>query len=231
MGDGQQSNNPWLQEFPDPITRASWDNYLTISASDAKDLGIKNVNVANGALNGSYANVEVKNTVLKVPVIIQPGQAKGSIGLALGYGKIKGIKEEMQVGVNAFKFYNNFNQVQDANVSLADGFHEFACVQLHNTLMGRGDIVKETTLEIFNTKNKKDWNPVPVVSKNHIEEYEYENKNKLNLKNNIYFTIHLRGPRGSTIRGVPQHGSEAGRTSRTHAVLRLHRVRVLDEPC
>jgi molybdopterin-containing oxidoreductase family iron-sulfur binding subunit len=27
MGDGQQAN-PWLQEFPDPITRVSWDNYL-----------------------------------------------------------------------------------------------------------------------------------------------------------------------------------------------------------
>ncbi|MCB0447232.1 MAG: quinol:cytochrome C oxidoreductase, partial [Gelidibacter sp.] len=26
MGDGQQANNPWLQEFPDPITRTSWDN-------------------------------------------------------------------------------------------------------------------------------------------------------------------------------------------------------------
>src|SRR5690606_9636833 len=24
MGDGQQANNPWLQEFPDPITRTSW---------------------------------------------------------------------------------------------------------------------------------------------------------------------------------------------------------------
>ena len=31
MGDGQQANNPWLQEFPDPITRVSWDNYLTVS--------------------------------------------------------------------------------------------------------------------------------------------------------------------------------------------------------
>ncbi len=28
MGDGQQANNPWLQEFPDPITRTTWDNYL-----------------------------------------------------------------------------------------------------------------------------------------------------------------------------------------------------------
>ena len=30
MGDGQQASNPWLQEFPDPITRVSWDNYVTI---------------------------------------------------------------------------------------------------------------------------------------------------------------------------------------------------------
>ena len=62
---------------------------------------------------------------------------------------------------------NGFNAVQEVSVSAADGEHEFACVQLHNTLMGRGDIVKETTLEIFNTKDKKYWNAVPVVSLNH----------------------------------------------------------------
>ena len=38
MGDGQQANNPWLQEFPDPLTRATWDNYLTVSEADAKEL-------------------------------------------------------------------------------------------------------------------------------------------------------------------------------------------------
>src|SRR5690606_36040789 len=27
LGDGQQANNPWLQELPDPITRTTWDNY------------------------------------------------------------------------------------------------------------------------------------------------------------------------------------------------------------
>jgi MoCo/4Fe-4S cofactor protein with predicted Tat translocation signal len=170
MGDGQQSNNPWLQEFPDPITRVSWDNYITISASDAAEAGLKNVNVANGALNGSYAKVTVGGTTLTVPVIIQPGQAKGSIGLALGYGEKAGLQEEMQVGVNAFEFYNDFKPVQNASIALAEGFHEFACVQLHNTLMGRGDIIKETTLEVFNTKDKAYWNAIPVVSKNHMEE-------------------------------------------------------------
>ena len=170
MGDGQQANNPWLQEFPDPITRVAWDNYLTVAAADASALGLKNVNVANGALNGSYAKVTVGDKTLTLPVVIQPGQAKGSVGLALGYGERKGLQDEMQVGVNAYAFYNNANTVQEVSVSLADGYHEFACTQLHNTLMGRGDIVKETTLEVFNTKDKAYWNAIPVVSKNHIEE-------------------------------------------------------------
>ncbi|XCF06674.1 TAT-variant-translocated molybdopterin oxidoreductase [Tamlana crocina] len=169
MGDGQQANNPWLQEFPDPITRTSWDNYLTVSKADAEALGLMNKHVANGALNGSYAKVTVNGVSVTAPVIIQPGQAKGSVGLSFGYGRTLGLKEEMQTGVNAYPLYQNFNNVQSVSVEAASGEHEFACVQLHNTLMGRGDIVKETTLEIFNTKDKKYWNAVPVVSLNHEE--------------------------------------------------------------
>ena len=169
MGDGQQANNPWLQEFPDPITRVSWDNYLTVSAADAQKIGLKNINVADGALNGSYAKVTVGNKSLVAPVLIQPGQAQGTVGLAFGYGERRGLQDEMQVGVNAYPLYNNFEAVQQVTLSPADGYHEFACVQLHNTLMGRGDIIKETTLEIFNTKDKEYWNAVPKVSKNHIE--------------------------------------------------------------
>jgi len=170
MGDGQQANNPWLQEFPDPITRTSWDNYLTVSKADAAALGLINENVANGALNGSYANVTVDGvTIENVPVIIQPGQAKGSVGLSFGYGRTSGLKDEMKTGVNAYALYQNFNTVQNINVTAASGMHEFACVQLQNTLMGRGDIIRETTLEVFNTKDKAHWNPVAVVSLDHKE--------------------------------------------------------------
>ena len=169
MGDGQQPNNPWLQEFPDPITRVTWDNYLTISSFDANRIGLKNLNVADGALNGSYAKISSGESTLKIPVVIQPGQAKGSVGLALGYGRKLGIQEEMQTGENAFVFFKSFRKNQSVKVELTDGFHEFACTQLQNTLMGRGDIIKESTLEIFNTKDKEYWNPIPKVSKNHIE--------------------------------------------------------------
>ncbi|WGD35457.1 TAT-variant-translocated molybdopterin oxidoreductase [Olleya sp. YS] len=174
MGDGQQANNPWLQEFPDPITRTSWDNYLTVSKSDAEAWNLVNTNDATGALNGSYVNLKVGKAELKnVPVIIQPGQAKGSVGLAFGYGRNAGLKDDMKTGVNAFALYNDFDTIQNVSIEPVAGMHEFACVQLQNTLMGRGDIIKETTLEIFNTYDKEDhkhgWNKIPVVSLNHEE--------------------------------------------------------------
>jgi len=87
MGDGQQANNPWLQEMPDPISRVSWDNYLTVSKSDAKVLGIENTNDSNGALNSNFAMVSLNGKSIQIPVIIQPGQAKGSVGLSFGYGR------------------------------------------------------------------------------------------------------------------------------------------------
>ncbi len=170
MGDGQQANNPWLQEFPDPITRASWDNYVTVSKSDAEAWGLENWNVANGGLNGSYVTLSANGVKLeKVPVMIQPGQAKGTVGLALGYGRKASLKEEMQVGVNAYALYSNFNNVQNVSIAKEDGEHEFACVQLQKTLMGRGDIIKETSLEVFNTKDATEWNIMPVVSLDHKE--------------------------------------------------------------
>jgi len=171
MGDGQHANNPWLQEFPDPITRVSWDNYVTVSNADAKKLGLTNEIVANGGLNGSYATITTADgsKLENVPVIVQPGQAIGTVGLAIGYGRKAALKEEMQVGLNAYALYKNFNSVQSVSIAKANGEHEFACVQGQKTLMGRGDIIKETTLEIFNSKDAKHWNEQPMVSLDHQE--------------------------------------------------------------
>lgn len=171
MGDGQHANNPWLQEFPDPITRVSWDNYVTVSNADAKKLGLSNEIVANGGLNGSYATITTADgsKLENVPVIVQPGQAVGTVGLAVGYGRKAALKEEMQVGLNAYALYKNFNSVQSVSIAKANGEHEFACVQGQKTLMGRGDIIKETTLDVFNKENAEHWNPQPMVSLDHQE--------------------------------------------------------------
>ncbi len=173
LGDGQQANNPWLQELPDPITRTTWDNYLTVSQKDAEGFGIENWNVANGGLNGSLVELTLGGVTVTLPALIQPGQAVGSIGLALGYGRKAGMKEEMKTGKNAYHFYSDFNNSQyGASLKVVAGEHKFACTQLQNTMMGRGDIIKETTLDTFNDHSldpKHTWNPMPVVSLKHQE--------------------------------------------------------------
>ena len=170
LGDGQQANNPWLQEMPDPITRTTWDNYVTISSADAENLDLENWNVSNGALNGSYVSVKLDDVVLdRVPVYIQPGQAKGTIGLALGYGKKAAIQKEMQTGVNAYPLYKDFNTFQNVTIQKVDGEHEFACTQLQNTMAGREDIVRETTLAEFLNKPREEWNPIPEAPYDHQE--------------------------------------------------------------
>ena len=175
LGDGKQANNPWLQEFPDPITRASWDNYLTISIADARELGFENPVKDNGAIDGDYANVTVNGvTVENIPVMIQPGQAKGSIGLALGYGRTLDFKEDMQVGVNAYPLYINNNHIQyGVSIEKTSGTHKFACTQVQKTIAGRHDILKVASLKDFKTVDPKDhhhgWNKPAYVSYDHQE--------------------------------------------------------------
>ncbi|MGG7552377.1 TAT-variant-translocated molybdopterin oxidoreductase [Chryseobacterium arthrosphaerae] len=150
MGDGTQANNPWLQELPDPITRMSWDNYLTISPKDAEKFGIDNDLNARMQLDGSIVNLTVNGVTIKdVPVFVQPGQAEGSVGLALGYGK-KNSGATADTGVNAYPLFDGSNLVlSGAKIEKTGEDHEFAGIQLQNTLMGRYEIAKEVPLADF----------------------------------------------------------------------------------
>ncbi|MGI9651147.1 TAT-variant-translocated molybdopterin oxidoreductase [Chryseobacterium sp. RLHN22] len=150
IGDGTQANNPWLQELPDPLTRMSWDNYLTISPKDAERLGIENDLNARMQLDGSIVNLTVNGVKIEnVPVFIQPGQADGSVGLALGYGK-KDSGATAETGVNAYPLFDGSNLVvSNVSIEKTGEDHEFAGIQLQNTLMGRYDIAKEVPLSDF----------------------------------------------------------------------------------
>ena len=170
IGDGSQSNNPWLQELPDPITRNSWDNYITINPEDATKLGIQiqdNYNVFNGRMqfDGEFVNVTVNGVTLEVPAFIQPGQAIGTVGLALGYGRTKAGKVGNGVGVNAYELYagNTGAVITKIEKSSTTEKHPFANMQQQPTLMGRYEIARETSLDDFINKDREEWNPVTVM--------------------------------------------------------------------
>jgi molybdopterin-containing oxidoreductase family iron-sulfur binding subunit len=93
MGTGQQANNPWLQECPDPITKATWDNYATISPALAKSMF--GIDLTKNGDTDAYEvhpekpviKITANGKTLELPVIIVPGTNADTIAVALGYGR------------------------------------------------------------------------------------------------------------------------------------------------
>jgi molybdopterin-containing oxidoreductase family iron-sulfur binding subunit len=164
IGDGNQSNNPWLQEVPDPITKITWDNCLTISNLDAQKLKLKTRENIDGSLTSDMVNIILnkKIKIKNIPIYIQPGQAPGSIGLSLGYGKKDG-KISLQSGqINAYKLYIKFNTIQyNIQIQKTNQIYHLASTQTQHTMAGRDkDIAQELLLNEFlllndNEKPKK----------------------------------------------------------------------------
>jgi MoCo/4Fe-4S cofactor protein with predicted Tat translocation signal len=158
---GAWSNNPWLQEMPDPITRTVWDNYLCVSPARAKKL--------NAELTG-FTEVETKKLVVtvkaangysvKLPVIVVPGMHNDVVAIATGYGRDKKVglaaaSDEVkgEGGRNAFPFvvFNGLTMEHHSDVmeitATRDEYH-VAVLQTHNSYEAR-PVVHEYTLEEF----------------------------------------------------------------------------------
>lgn len=141
LREGNMANVSWLQEFPDPVTKICWDNYLCVSPSTALKEGLK---------EGQVLQLSLKNRQIKAPVHIQPGQSEGVLGLALGYGRSLCGKVGRNVGVNAWPLMDLSND-QMVFSGLSVSFKKtgkvipLANVQGHHSMEGR-DIILETTL-------------------------------------------------------------------------------------
>lgn len=149
LRDGAAANNPWLQELPDPITKITWDNALTLSPADALKMGVS---------EGDVVQVKSAANSFEVPVYVLPGQATGSGSLALGYGRTHAGKVGSGVGVNAYAltrmksgYASHF--ASGASVIRTGKRKPLACTQTHHSYEGR-DIVREMTLaELAHGKN------------------------------------------------------------------------------
>jgi molybdopterin-containing oxidoreductase family iron-sulfur binding subunit len=91
--DGTFSNNAWLLELPDAMTKITWGNAALVSPVTAARLGLAVEDVVELSVSGRK---------LRAPVFVMPGQADDSIALALGYGR-EGDEELGKVGVNAYR--------------------------------------------------------------------------------------------------------------------------------
>jgi len=83
MADGRHAHNPWLHELPDPITKCTWDNVAALSPANAARLGVVQGDLVRLTLQRSAG----ADRTVELPAFVQPGQAEGSVAVAIGYGR------------------------------------------------------------------------------------------------------------------------------------------------
>ncbi len=141
LGTGMHANNPWLMELPDPVSRQCWENVAAISPGDAEKFGIRT------------------GTILKIreglilPAFIQPGQAEGTISVALGYGHTDAGTVCNNIGVNLYPFVrmaggNLVYSFEADKIEKTASEAQLALTQVHYSMEGR-PIVRETELSRY----------------------------------------------------------------------------------
>ena len=152
-----------LQELPDPVTRATWDNYVMISPAMAKSL--LDIDISNDGQTDAYevhpAKKVVKVTVngkgtVSLPILIIPGVHPNTVGIAVGYGRTPKLGKVAEgVGKNVFHLLHSTVQmlvidVLNVTVEKTNDTYDIAQIQTHNiyaTSTGdRTDVMKELTL-------------------------------------------------------------------------------------
>lgn len=159
---GAWSNNPWLQEMPDPITKATWDNYACVSPKTAKDMDEELTSITEVVNAKRVIKITANGKTIELPIVVVPGLHNDVIAIAVGYGRDAKVGMAARSGKdksgndiggkNAYPFvgYNgsNFTYSSAATFEKTDRTYEVAITQTHHSYEDR-PIIHEYTLEEF----------------------------------------------------------------------------------
>jgi len=163
VGDGSFTNNGWMQECPDPMTKLTWDNAIIVSPKLATELGFdtktgrfliggiakNNANFKRGREEAPLARLEVDGVIVEGPLHVQPGLADYSVVVHLGYGRSRVGRVGKGTGFDAYPLtHSTANGVRTgARLALdpARGWR-LANTQMHWSMEGRA-ILREANLE------------------------------------------------------------------------------------
>ncbi|WP_347160212.1 TAT-variant-translocated molybdopterin oxidoreductase [Pontibacter chitinilyticus] len=151
IGTGDMANNPWLQEMPDPISKATWGNYVAMPRAMAEEMQV----VQGDVLKVTMANGQV----IELPALAQPGQAKGTVSIAIGYGRnLESMPVAKGVGANAYPIATVVDETVyftgPVKLEKTDALSDIAQTQTHHTIMGRL-VVQESTLDKYKENPKE----------------------------------------------------------------------------
>ncbi len=178
---GPWSNNPWLQEMPDPISKCTWDNYAIMSQNLAKKYGAEWTDLNEVERGKQVVSIKTKNGEVKLPVLVIPGMHDHVVGLALGYGRGEGVgmaanNGTIVTGVKVSQLATVTEagisySIPKATVAKVEGeTFDLAVTQTHHSYQER-PILYEYTLEEF----KKNPSHLADEREHHLSHYTAAN--------------------------------------------------------
>jgi MoCo/4Fe-4S cofactor protein with predicted Tat translocation signal len=93
MYDGRFTNNAWLQELADNVTKLTWDNAALLSYATATRLGVK---------HGDVIVLKHGGRSLEIATYVMPGQDDGTVVLPLGYARTAAGRVGNGVGFDTY---------------------------------------------------------------------------------------------------------------------------------
>jgi len=149
VDDGRYANNGWMQEWPDPMTKLTWDNAVLMSQETAKSLGLKN-EIIKGILVADVVQATLAGRSVEGPALIVPGHANFSVSLPLGYGQEELGPVAKGAGFNAYSLRTSMTDYHGVGLQLkkVGKTCELAVTQEHQVMEGR-DLVREATVSEF----------------------------------------------------------------------------------
>ncbi len=137
VGNGSASNNAWLQEVPNPLTKLTWDNAVIMGYSTALDLGLKSEDVVEVSYNGR---------TIQGPVWIHPGHCGRTVTLHLGYGRTAAGKVADGIGFSVYSLQTADAPTMGRGVTLSKvgATYPLARTEEHYNMEGR-ELVRHFT--------------------------------------------------------------------------------------
>lgn len=153
--DGRYANTSWMQEYPNPVSKLTWDNAALMSPLTAKNLNVKwGSGQSEGAEKAQVLQLSVDGRTLEIPAFIIPGIAENVVVVEFGYGRDIGYIST-GAGVNAQALSDGSWIATGVSVTKTAKTYMLATTQDHWSLVPNNDptyarpIVIETDIETY----------------------------------------------------------------------------------
>ena len=165
--DGRFTNNGWLQELPNPLTKIVWENVALVSPKTATRLSLNRSNdpreISGGERGTAFINTKGQNMSADmvtltyqgakiekpVPVWISPGQPDDVITIYTGYGRTRAGRIGTGLGYSAYDVQRSDAMNFGTGEIVKTGEKAtIASSQIHFNMEGR-DILRVFDVDVF----------------------------------------------------------------------------------